>query len=324
MDALAARGFASLALACAVFVPREAPGQTLAPDAREAGRFEQAAAAPRGSDEHRIRAQLGGALVQGNARSFTLNVAARYQLRRGPDALTVEGASNLGYAGGATGYERSAENHLVRARYDRYFGLNSLWVSPLFFRDPFAGFDARASGQVGYLRNLLEQPGRRRLKAELGVDATYEWLRFTGMVPARCAAGTAPSPAGSGSCGAFAFLGRVFIGYEDEADARVSFNVGVEALANALGLSPPEGVAPDVRVNAAAGLALKVRDFFSMGVQYTLRAMAQPIGSAGPIDQTALLTLNLSHAFDAPGPAPSACPPCPAVAARAGAATGAR
>lgn len=55
----------------------------------------------------------------------------------------------------AAGYQRNAENYLLRARYDRYFGDNSIFVSPLFFRDTFAGFAARASGQLGYLRNFL-------------------------------------------------------------------------------------------------------------------------------------------------------------------------
>jgi hypothetical protein len=196
---------------------------------RNANQFEAVAARAEATDEHRLRAQVGSAIVEGNSRSISANAAVRYQLRRGANELTAEGIMNLGFAVNpmmmAAGYQRNAENYLLRARYDRYFGDNSIWVSPLFFRDTFAGFAARASGQAGYLRNFYNDPGRRKFKGEFGVDATYEVLQFGAMVPARCPAGTMAAAMGSTSeCGSFAFMGRVYLGYEDNASSMFSFN----------------------------------------------------------------------------------------------------
>jgi hypothetical protein len=304
---------ATLAGLCA---PGLAAAQDIAVANRNANQFENGAARVEATDEHRLRAQAGGSIVQGNSNSVTANAAVRYQLRRGANELTAEGLLNVGFAVNpmmtAAGYQRNAENYLVRARYDRYFGDNSIWVSPLFFRDTFAGFAARISGQAGYLRNFYNDPGRRKFKGEFGIDATYEVLQFTTMVPSRCAAGTMAPMSGTADCGAFAFMGRVYLGYEDNTSSMFSFNAGVETLVNVLGLTPPAGSGPDVRVNANVGLSFKISDFFSVGAQYNLRAMAQPIGNAQPIDNTLLLTLNFSHSFDAPPPPPPpACPTCP-------------
>lgn len=313
------------ALSFASLIPAVASAQDISVANRNANQFEAVATRHEASDEHRLRLQAGGALVEGNSRSLSANVAARYQLRRGANEVTGEGIMNLGFAvdpmNTMAGYQRNAENYLLRARYDRYFGDNSLWISPLFFRDTFAGFASRVSAQTGYLRNFFNDPGRRRFKGEFGVDLTYETLQFTTTVPARCPMGTAAGTAAApGFCGSLAFMGRIYLGYEDNSSSMVSFNAGVETLVNFLGLSTPNpaapgtNVPPDVRVNLQTGISFKVSDFFSVGAQYTLRALAQPIGNALPLDHNLLLTLNFSHSFDAPPPPPPAAPPatCPA------------
>lgn len=296
-----------------------AVAQDISVSNRNASQFESTGSRQEATDEHRLRAQAGAAVVQGNSNSVSANAAVRYQLRRGANELTAEGVMNLGFAVNpmmmAAGYQRNAENYLLRARYDRYFGDNSIFVSPLFFRDTFAGFAARASGQLGYLRNFYNDPGRRKFKGEFGVDATYEILQFGSMVPSRCPAGTVAPMSGTAECGAFAFMGRVYLGYEDNASSMFSFNTGLETLVNFLGLATPNAP-PDIRINFNAGLAFKLSDFFSAGVQYNLRAMVQPVGNAQPVDNNVLITLNFSHSFDrppapAPAPAPS-CPTCPA------------
>jgi hypothetical protein len=318
---------AASALSLASLIPGVASAQDISVANRNANQFEAVAARQQATDEHRLRLQAGGALVEGNSRSLSANVAARYQLRRGANELTAEGIMNLGFAvdpmNTMAGYQRNAENYLLKARYDRYFGDNSLWISPLFFRDTFAGFASRVSGQTGYLRNFYNDPGRRRFKGEFGVDLTYETLQFTTTVPARCPPGTAAGTAGAPNfCGSLAFMGRIYLGYEDNASSMVSFNAGVETLVNFLGLSTPNpnmpgtNAPPDIRVNLQTGISFKVSDFFSVGAQYTLRALAQPIGNALPLDHNLLLTLNFSHSFDAPPPpppaaAPPSCPACP-------------
>ncbi len=250
---------AALSLIGATVVPSLATAQDIAVANRNANQFEAGAGRVEATDEHRLRAQVGAAVVEGNARSVTANAAVRYQLRRGANELTSEGIVNLGFAVNpmmmAAGYQRNAENYLLRARYDRYFGDNSIWISPLFFRDTFAGFAARASGQAGYLRNFYNDPGRRKFKGEFGIDATYEILQFGAMVPARCAAGTMAAAMGStAECGSFAFMGRVYLGYEDNSSSMFSFNAGLETLVNFLGLtSPVPGMTgvnapPDIRV----------------------------------------------------------------------------
>jgi len=319
--------FVVSALSCAVLAPSMAGAQDISVSNRNANQFEAVGTRHQATDEHRLRVQAGGALVEGNSRSLSANVAARYQLRRGANELTAEGIMNLGFAVNqmmpAAGYQRNAENYLLRARYDRYFGDNSIWVSPLFFRDTFAGFASRVSGQTGYLRNFYNDPGRRKFKGEFGVDLTYEILEFTAAAPARCPAGTAAvMPGMPNQCGALAFMGRIYLGYEDNTSSTFSFNAGLETLVNFLGLATPSpsmpgtNAPPDIRVNLSTGLSFKVSDFFSVGAQYNLRALVQPVGNAQPLDHNLLLTLNFSHSFDAPPPAapappPPTCPTCP-------------
>jgi hypothetical protein len=314
---------AALSLIGATVVPSLATAQDIAVANRNANQFEAGAGRVEATDEHRLRAQVGAAVIEGNSRSLTTNAAVRYQLRRGAWELTSEGIVNLGFAVNpmmtAAGYQRNVENYLVRARGDRYFGDNSLWISPLFFRDTFAGFAARVSGQAGYLRNFYNDPGRRKFKGEFGIDATYEALQFGAMVPARCPDGTMAAPMGStAECGSFAFMGRVYLGYEDNSSSMFSFNAGLETLVNFLGLARQVpgmigvNAPPDIRVNFNAAFSVKVSDFFSVGAQYALRLLVQPIGNNRADDHNVLLTLNFSHSFDAPPPpAAPAAPPCP-------------
>ncbi|MDP3277140.1 MAG: DUF481 domain-containing protein [Deltaproteobacteria bacterium] len=290
---------------------------------RNANQFEASAERTAAADEHRLRLQLGGAWIEGNARSLTANVAGQYGLRRGDNEFTASTAINLGFAVppammGMTGvreYQRNTENYLARARYDRYFGDNSLWVSPLFFRDTFANVNSRLSGQFGYQRVFFNNPGKHKFRGEFGFDATLENLAFTTAVPARCPSGTMIPAAGMGACDAFAFMGRVYLGYENNLVSAFSLTAGLETLVNFLGLTTAN-VGPDIRVNSQLGASFKVGDFFSVGAQWNLRIMAQPIGTALPVDSNLLLTLNFSHSFDTPPPAapepePAACPTCP-------------
>lgn len=316
-------------VACALVgaIPSLASAQDISVANRNANQFEGTATRADASDEHRLRIQAGGSFVTGNANSVSANVATRYQIRRGSNEGTLEGIMNLGFAVNpmamAAGYQRNAENYLLRGRYDRYFGggNNSIFVSPLFFRDTFSGFAARASGQLGYLRVLYNDPGKRKFRGEIGVDGTYEVLQYNAMRPGRCtdgpAMGTAAMPA---ECGVFAFMGRVFLGYEDNAFSVFTYNAGVETLVNFLGLSTPN-LPPDIRINASLGFNVKVSDFFAVGLQDNLRVMVQPVGTNQAVDNSLLITLNFQHSFDAPPPAapePPPCPTCPECPASAG------
>ncbi len=310
-------------------LPSLALAQDVAVANRNANQFEAAAGSATADDAHRLRVQFGGAWIEGNSRTLTANFASRYQIRRGPNELTAEALINLGFAVpaammGMTGvrdYQRNAENYLLRARYDRYFGDNSLWVSPLFFRDTFSGFNFRVSGQAGYMRNFYNDPGKQKFKGEFGIDATFENLSFTGAAPPRCPAGTAMGMVGApGACSVFAFMGRVYLGYENHLSSSFDLTAGVETLVNFLGLSTPNSP-PDIRIAGNLGAAFKVSDFFSVGAQWNVRVMVQPVPPAQPVDSTLLLTLNFTHSFDAPPPPPPeptpaapVCPTCPACA----------
>jgi hypothetical protein len=309
----------------ATLSPALASAQAVTVANRNASQFEAAATPADADDAHRLRLQVGGSWIEGNSRALTGNLATRYQLRRAANELTAEALINLGFAVpaatmgmmAARDYQRNAENYLLRARYDRYFGENSLFISPLFFRDTFSGFNFRVSTQVGYMRNFFNDPGKQKFKGEFGVDATFENLAFTGAAPPRCPAGTAMGTAAMpGSCGLFAFMGRIYLGYENHMSSSFDLTAGVETLVNFLGLNVPNS-APDIRINGNLGAAFKVSDFFSVGAQWNIRVMVQPVPPAQPVDSSLLLTLNFTHSFDAPPPAPApepvvpTCPTCP-------------
>jgi putative salt-induced outer membrane protein YdiY len=291
-------------LTIVVIALRSRPASAQAPTARNAGEFETHASRAT-TDETRFRLQVGASLATGNTRSFAGNFAGRFLLRRGNSQLTIDGAVNYGRAAVAatdamTGMRRfgpdqtTAENYLLRARFDRFFLQdNSLYIGVLAFRDQPSGFNSRLSGQIGYLRNFVNVPLRRRFWGEIGYDATYENLNTpTAVMGANCSA-AAMNP----ECWRFVHLARLFLGFEEHATQNLDLTAGVEGLMNVLNPA-------DFRINGTVALASKLGDDFSLALSLTARYVNQPINGRDSLDTVTLISVIYQRSFEsAPPPA---------------------
>ncbi len=300
------RWVAALVSASALF----AIAATSHAQARGAGEFEGQVARPANpNDESRFRLQVGASLATGNTRSFAGNVAGRFMLRRGNSQLTIDGAVNYGRAAVASTNamgirsfgpdQTNAENYLLRARLDQFFlENNSLYLGMLAFRDQPSGFNARFSGQVGYLRNFVNVVHRRRFWGEIGYDGTYEDLVTPLASPPSGA--TCTTPPATPSCTRFVHLARLYLGFEEHATSNLDLTVGVEGLMN---VANPA----DFRVNGTIAISSKLGDDFSLALSVTARYINQPVGGRDALDTTTLLSVIFQRAFQtAPPPAPVA------------------
>ena len=276
---------AGLVLAIAAF-----PAVGLSQPARRPGEFETyVPPVPSPTDDTRLRVQAGASLATGNTRSFAGNLAGRFLLRRGNSQLTIDGAMNYGRAsvlpaGADPAAPRAdattAENYLGRLRFDQFFFVNNaIYVAALGFRDQPSGFDARISGQIGYLRNVINSPGSRRLWAEIGYDLTYENL-------------TGPATPGGPDERVLSFA-RGFVGFEEHATPALDLTVGIEALLN---IAHPT----DFRVNATIGAASKIGDDFSLALSMTVRYLSEPIGGRESLDTLTLVSVIYQRQFQQP------------------------
>ena len=139
---------------------------------------ETAAAEAFQKDVTTFNASLGGSLNTGNTEAMLVNLGTAFALVRGHHGLGLSmdfayGRANMP-SDNVDALIDTARNLRSRGRYDLFLTeLDALFVSGVYRWDTFAGLDARLSGQVGYLRNLVKQD-EVRLWGELGYDLTYD------------------------------------------------------------------------------------------------------------------------------------------------------
>ena len=129
---------------------------------------------------------LGGTLNTGNTRTFALSANTHLQLKRHAHQLTadVTGIYGLAAVRDATtnvfgGWDPNAGNIFGQLRYDFFMTTDDALVIAVQGRhDRFAGLEGRVQGQVGYLRNFVDEE-KHRLWAEAGYDLST-WTKRPG------------------------------------------------------------------------------------------------------------------------------------------------
>jgi hypothetical protein len=134
----------------------------------------------------------------------------------GGGAYVNSGISKYGTGGPITDHTASAQNWLLKGRYDRYFfEKNTVFVSFQSSGNEPAGFIYRLEPQVGYARLFWQSP-RQLFRGEIGYDYTFEH-RVPQPMP------TLPQDVDYHS-------GRLFLFYENKFTPFASFSEGLELL----------------------------------------------------------------------------------------------
>ena len=204
--------------------------------------------------------QLGLIWLTGNTQSIGVSGLALVGFKHwnnqleisGGGAYVNSGTSKYGKGGPITDNTTSAENWLVRGRYDRYFfHKNTVFVTFQSSGDRPAGFVYRIEPQAGYARVFFKSP-HQVFRGELGYDYTYEH-RVSGSDPRNIDYHS----------------GRVFLFYENKFTPWASFSEGVEMLEAFNHLDT-------FRLNSVTSLSSTIYKNISLKVNFTLKFNNDP------------------------------------------------
>jgi putative salt-induced outer membrane protein YdiY len=228
----------------------------------------------------RANMSLGLVWVAGNAQSLGMSGTALVGVRHwnnewtlsGGGALVKSNVSPFGKGGPLTQEETSAQNWLVKGRYDRYFlEKNTVFVSFQSSGDVPAGFVYRVEPQAGYARLFWKSP-HQTFKGEIGYDYTYQ-------------NNVAGSPEGTVQY----HSGRLFLYYENKFTTYATFSEGLELLE---AFNTPEAF----RLNSLTSLSSQIYKNVALKLNFTLKFNNDP-----PLRPTNLVDPTNGMAF-VPGP----------------------
>ncbi|MGF1466743.1 MAG: DUF481 domain-containing protein [Sandaracinaceae bacterium] len=249
------------------------------PDAEQ---FRASTASRETEDVTRLVVNLGGALSQGNARTYAFNLGAQFALRRTIHAFLAE-ASWL-YARAQTrpddsrmfDPERDTTNNANwRLRYDLFVTpRDSLFAVHRGRNDPFANLQPRLAGQVGYAHYYLQEE-KHKFWSEIGFDYTYD--NFGEEI--------------NGATDRNLFSLRAFIGYINRLHDVLTYETGVEAIGNML--DPSRGMDNPIMAGAFSQwrfewdnkIRSKIEDWLQLSIDAVFRFDSLPPGQLRAFDR---------------------------------------
>ncbi len=248
----------------------------------------QAPAAEVEKPETKLSSELGFGWTTGNTMTYNLNIGASASHKWGQNKLGIDGGANvaqsvpdtdangiLSQAERDAGYVKTAQKILVDGRYDRFFGeKNSLYALGGWLTDPFAGYDYRTHGQLGYARVLVKSD-KANLNAELGADVALENYTVDAV-----ALGAPES--------AVIIAARAQLAFDYKFNDSVGFSDKVELYEN---VQAPA----DLRILNTASISSKLSDKFSLKLSHSLTFDNSPVTpDFKKLDQTTLATFVAS------------------------------
>lgn len=239
-----------------------------------------------------LSAELGGALVSGNAIYYSVNGSlvfghkwSKNKLRADARTNYSAGKADLDANGTLSEAERSEiSQELARklssdVRYDRYLTEKDalyLWVGGM--HDPFAGYTARVHEQFGYARDVIGNDSTK-LATEIGFDWAHEF--FTE------AQAEGNNFLEDSDTYENVLAGRVGVGFSHAFNENVSFSDTVDAYVNVMDPA-------DTRVLNSASLNTKLSGNFSLKLSHQLTFDNVPVEGFQKLDQTTMVTLVAS------------------------------
>ncbi len=247
----------------------------------------------------------------GNAQSIGANLAGLFTVREGQHAFLAEVSWLFGAAATRDpmtnqfgDLEENANNFNLRLRYDYFIDTdNALFVAARLRRDPFARLEPRFQGQIGYLRNFLNEENHR-FWGEAGLDFTFDRFDAPLAIGGSDAAGNPllSQDRGVGSL-------RLFIGYSNQLNEVLTYQTGFEFLWGPL-RTVGSGQEAAMRFEWINQFRSKIEDWLQISLDLTARLDSAPPGQLTPWDEQAgqatqmldiLGTLNLVGSFDLDG-----------------------
>ena len=244
-------------------------------------------------DVTEFNVSAGGIVSTGNAESAAATGAANLRIRRGRHQGSVNGAGNYGAsAANDDEWEQTVGNVQGRARYDVFFAKRwSAFLMTTARHDPFQGLDLRLNVDPGVAFYALPKEANR-LWFELGYDFQYD-LRSEDAIVANDANGEPILNTNGNTIRTQdkVFLNhavRVFAGYSNRMNEKVTFDTGVEYLQSVI---DPE----ILRLVWDVGLTAQIAERFSLATTFTLRYENKPLPDIKKLDT--ITAVNVVYRF---------------------------
>jgi putative salt-induced outer membrane protein len=257
---------------------------------------EEAPADPHANDATELDIALGGIFNTGNSRALAFTGVSNFRLRRTIHQFSASVAGNYGATGvpDSKRYEATVGNVQGLVRYDVFFHKRWTAFTQVVARhDTFQGLDYRMNVDPGIAFYALNQP-KHRLWFEAGYDFQYDVRRDEALI-LRDADGN-PVLDIDGNTQRDPALDKVFLnhavrlfaGYSNKLDDRVSFDTSLEYLQSVID--------PKVfRLIYLAGLNTQIIENFSLAVTFALRYENTPLPTILRLDT--ITAVSLAYRF---------------------------
>lgn len=246
----------------------------------------QAAAKPK-QDKDASEAQVtaGGLIAEGNSEQLALTGAGKLRIRRGKSQYKASAAANFARSSlkdhPEQGMQTTVENLQGILRYDYFFAEDwSAFLSVSGWRDRFQGLDLRLNVDPGVAYYLISQK-KQQLWFEGGYDLQYD-IRRDAELEAALAQGDRLSKTN------VTHSVRLFAGYNNKLNDRVSFATGVEYIQSVQ-------TAHRWRLNWDGSLTSNISGRFSTAVTVSFRYDNAPLPGVRTTD--VLTSFNLVYAL---------------------------
>lgn len=225
-------------------------------------------------DATELSVSAGGLMSTGNARLMAGTANSKFRLRRSDNQFSAAAAVNYGRAaaGPEEDLETNVENFQGTARYDRFLGDFTLFLSAQGRRDRFQGLNLRGRVDPGVGYYFINEK-TTLLWTEIGYDFLFD-LRRSDSLDIRDADGNVVERLDDTEV---VHSGRLFLGFEYAFNDSSKLSLGVEFMQ---GLSDT-----DIRrINGVAELSAKVANNLAIAFGFTERYDSAPLPGKEELD----------------------------------------
>ncbi len=275
----------------------EAPATSGATELSGQGKFATGDETPKpdeeSSDATDLTLSAGGILSSGNARSAAVTGSVDFRLRRQIHQFSTSAAGN--YAAAAVddtaaednGFDQTVGNVQGRVRYDVFFHPRwSTFVMATVRTDTFQGLDLRLNVDPGLSFYAINKP-KHRMWFEAGYDFQYDVRTDAAIHPLDASGDPELDEAGNATVldkTASNHAVRLFAGYSNELNERVTFRTGVEYMQSFL-----DGKM--FRVNWDNAFTTQIAGSFSLSATLTFRYDHAPLPGIETLDTVSALSV---------------------------------
>jgi len=236
---------------------------------------------PEAKDATELGLSVGGLLATGNARLFAGTASSKFRLRRTDNQLSAAAAANYGRAAAspADDMETNVENYQGTARYDRFFGDVTLFLSLQGRRDRFQGLNLRGRVDPGVGYYFINEK-TTLLWTELGYDFLVDFRRADSLEVVDDAGVVIDTLDNK----EVVHSGRLFVGFDYALNDGLKLALGVEFMQ---GLSDT-----DIRrLNGTAEISATVKEHLALAFGFTERYDSAPLPGKEELDTISTVSI---------------------------------